>query len=221
MKLIVILLAVLVISIGITSATQVTISPTNITVNTFPGETHTVLLNITSDGDYTIYFKLSNPTGGNPDINISPSYIDVIDGVQNVLVNLTFPYNISSGTFSFDIESNVTEETNPPSTTTTPYYGGGSGESGYYYWGVENGTNNSTINNSQNNNNNGNITNEINSTQNGLNNLKNKLTNIYLWFGLFAFVIIAFIVIMIIYNNKKAKWENENNRKEIKKGEKK
>jgi len=83
--------------IGIVSA-SVTISPSTINIDTYPGETHSVNITIMADGNYLLIFNSSNQ-----DISISPSSIETINGVMNTTINLTFSTTISVGVHTFDV----------------------------------------------------------------------------------------------------------------------
>ncbi len=86
--------------IGIVSA-DISISPSSIDINVYPGETHQVNLTITSDEIYEVYFNSTNTH-----ISITPSSIIINKGVTNAVINLTFSLEIPSGITNFNIEEN-------------------------------------------------------------------------------------------------------------------
>ena len=86
--------------IGIVSA-NISISPSSIDINVYPGETHQINLTITSDEIYEVYFNSTNPH-----ISITPSSIIINKGATNAVINLTFALDIPSGITNFNIEGN-------------------------------------------------------------------------------------------------------------------
>ena len=107
--------------IGTISA-QISISPSSININSFPGETHSINLTITSDGRYAVFFNSTNK-----DISITPYYIVTNGNLQNETINLTFARDISKGTFNFDIlGSSEVIEVQVPSSSSGGGGGGGS-----------------------------------------------------------------------------------------------
>ena len=86
--------------IGVVSA-NISISPSSIDINVYPGETHQVNLTITSDEIYEVYFNSTNPH-----ISITPSSIIINKGATNAVINLTFALDIPSGITNFNIEGN-------------------------------------------------------------------------------------------------------------------
>lgn len=100
---------------GIISA-EVTITPSVININTFPGETHSVNITIKADGNYLVVFNSTNP-----DISISPSSIQTINGEFGTVINLTFSKDISAGIHTFDVKGGTEVMIIPSSTCPSSY----------------------------------------------------------------------------------------------------
>ena len=124
--------------IGIASACQVSLSPSQVNITTYPGETHAVNLSITSDGYCVVSFNTT--LNG---ITISPPQIATNGTTENLTIYITFPYNMTAGNVNFNTDAFVSDVQAVNNVTTTqssssPVNGFGS-QGGYIY--VQNSTN--------------------------------------------------------------------------------
>lgn len=87
--------------IGIVSA-GVTITPSSISINAFPGETHQVNITIKADGNYLLIFNSTDSK-----ITITPESMATINGEIKTKINLTFAKDISLGVHTFDVKGST------------------------------------------------------------------------------------------------------------------
>lgn len=88
--------------IGVLSAEPIVITPSEITIYAFPGETIQQNFTIKAEGNYAVFFNSSNPNA-----TIVPDKLIVEEGESILILNITFAKDIPAGTITFEISAST------------------------------------------------------------------------------------------------------------------